>query len=468
MRKYKLVLPDSIAKEKARLAKLKKEKHEREIEKKKKQRKLKLEREKQRKKEKAAREALKRREHKKELTKRKHERQKVRAAAKREKELEKVRQKRLEEQKWKEEHREEWLAQVEKARVEKIVKTKARKKNKAENEHEYMKAHKTPAEIETHIRFKERLEEKRNARRRNKDKLRKRHAYTKIKKLNYDRKYYRTHGYGKEVRDRRETEIKERTAMGDVYGEYMIAVAQDEKIRKKYIVKNWWNDITEIWNKMVEENHSEVWCPKEELTTARKQGTRPTKKELVLLKKIDPNKEDNITAFRDDNGRIVTVKTDTDELAIVLKEPWYEEEKFAVNNLNPVKDKKTAKWIGENLIEPNLSEYNMRKVILWHNYLLIDGDEDFDFAFGKTENTAVNLYMALFNKYEDTDYVYFIGELHCTQYAKWTQKIKDKTGWERLMKGKGVRKPQVEERTKPIPTKSSSTKSVSGKSSGKR
>ena len=178
--------------------------------------------------------------------------------------------------------------------------------------------------------------------------------------------------------------------------------------------------------------------------------------------------------FRDKNEKIVKVKTDNEEWAVVLKEPWYKEEKFIVNNMNPVREKKTANWICDNLIEKDLSQNNFKKVLLWHNYLIIDADNGFDFCIAKTTNTATNLYIALLNKYSETNYIYFIGELHPTQYEKWTLKIINKTGWDRkkfhlTFKTKSnYGLISSAESLNSIPTKSKSTTSASGKSSGKR
>ena len=217
-------------------------------------------------------------------------------------------------------------------------------------------------------------------------------------------------------------------------------------------------------------NHETVMCPAEEITSSSKPTMR-TVREIVLVKKINPEVEDNISVFRDEFGKTVTVRTNKENWTIVLKEPWYVEEKFIVPNQNPRSSKKTAGWLCENFIENDLSIDNMKKVFLWQNYVIIDGDKGFEFAIGMTVRAAINLYMTLFKKYESTEYVYFIGELHHSLVRKWSEKIREKTGWENLQRAKRTYLTKAssseEEMLKSIPTSSKSTRSTGSRKSGR-
>ena len=288
-------------------------------------------------------------------------------------------------------------------------------------------------------------------------------ARKKKKKAEANRKYYETHR-GYEI-------LKKRIETHDIPGTFLIVTAQDMVVKRKWNSKQWWNDALERYNELIEKNHSEMMCPADQIASSTKK-TANTFRELLLLKKINPEVEDNITAFRDDNGKIVNVTTDKENWVVVLKKPWYVEEKFIVCGCNPLSGKKTAQWIGENFIEKDLSVENMKKVFLWRNFLIIDGDLDFTFAIGKTHKAARNLYMSLFKKYEKTDYVYFIGYLDSQLVSKWKEKIKEKTGWENLKRGKytyhtksSAASLAAEEIKNPIPTTSKSTVSTNGMSS---
>lgn len=288
-------------------------------------------------------------------------------------------------------------------------------------------------------------------------------ARKKKKKAEANRKYYDSHG--------RYERMKQRIETHDIPGTFLIVTAQDMVVKRKWNTKQWWNDAIKRYNELIETNHSEMMCPVDQIASSTKK-TRSTFKELLLLKKINPEVEDNITLFRESNGKTINVTTDKENWTVVLKEPWYVEEKFIVCGCNPLSGKKTAQWIGENFIEEGLSVNDMKKVFLWRNFLIIDGDLDFTFAIGKTNQAARNLYMSLFKKYEKTEYVYFIGYLDSQLVPKWKEKIKEKTGWENLKRGKhtyytksSAASLAAEEIKNPIPTTSKSTVSTKKASS---
>lgn len=465
MRKYRLVLPESIAKEKARLAELKKKKKTMEAAKRAEKRKRERLREKERLKK------LKQKEKEKEREKKRKEKEKQKkheAALKR---------KRKRENAWhRKKYREEKLAyfQEHKSEIisEKMKQMHLRKKKKKAYDKEYSEARRDAARMER-MRLKEEKEkEKKLELKKARKKKNNKRYYKKIKQKkylkNYCKKYYLEHKGRKTY--------EKHILTNDTPGRFRIVFAKDGNIKNVICTKRWWNDAMEKWNELIENNHKDVLCPVKE--TINHGGKRRTIKdmdeEILMLKQINPEVEDNISMFRDKDGKIVKVKTNDEEWLVALKEPWYREEKFVVNNMNPVKEKQTAHWICENIIEKDLSKNCFKKVLLWHNYILIDGDDGFDFCIAKTADTAVNLYMALFNRYSNTDYVYFIGNLHQTQYEKWRQRIMEKTGWDKK-KLAITFKPQCyykrvspEESSKPIPTKSKSTRSTSGNSSGKR
>ena len=463
MRKYRLVLPESIAKEKARLAELKKKKKAREAAKRAEKRKR------DRLKEKERLKRIKQKEKEKEREKKRKEKEKQKkheAALRRKRERENAwHRKKYKENKsaYFHEHRSEIIS-------EKLKKAHLRKKKKKAYSKEFDETRRNAARMERmRLKLEKENEKKIELKRIKKKKANKRYyAKVKAKKYlkDYNKKYYLEHKGKKSY--------EKHILTNDIPGTYRIVFAKDNTIKKTICSKHWWNDVIEKWNKLVESNKA-VMCPVKERTNHRTK-THTTKKlseEILLLKQINPELENNVSAFRNDKGKIVKVKTNDEEWTVVLKEPWYKEEKFTVNNMNPVKEKQTAPWICENIIEKGLSKHSFKKVLIWHNYILIDGDDGFYFCIAKTVDTAMNLYLALFNKYSETDYIYFVGDLHPTQYEKWRERIMEKTGWDRkktllsFRTKSSYKDASLEESSNPIPTKSKSTRSTSGKFSGK-
>lgn len=450
MRKYKLVLPESIAKEKERQKELKRRKAAREAAKRKEARKREAERRKAR--EKAEKEKAKA------LEKEKAEKEKAREIRRAEQAAKKYQKKLIymkeRYRKYVEAHKDE----IEARRKEReAAKAEAKLVRLAEKNAQKVR------ETEAKRLEKEKAEKEKEAVRlrseRNKKYLRQ--VMKKKRKSEANRRYYDSHG--------RLEKMKPHIESNDVPGRYIIAVAQDSKVQCSKYKKRWRNEAFDKYNELVEKNHSEVMCPAEEITSTRK-ATCKTVRELLLLRHVNPDIEGNESSFRDEYGKNVTVRTDDAEWVVERREPWYVDEKFIVPNLNPTSSKKTMGWICENFIDNGLSEDNLKKVFIWGNYVVIDGDDGFEFAIGRTVRAAVNLYLALFKKYDGTDYIYFIGELDSSLAGKWMEKIREKTGWKNLVKGKRTYYKKAsadeEEITKSMPTSSKSTASTRGKSSG--
>ena len=222
--------------------------------------------------------------------------------------------------------------------------------------------------------------------------------------------------------------LKSRIEANDLPGTFVIAIANDGVVEYKKIFRHWRNDAFEKFEEMIESNHANAMCPKEYEKDGKPWTDTDSKKELLLLKHVNPEVEGNETSFPNDYGMNITVSTDDEEWAILRKEPWYVEEMFSVNDRPRAAEKHTAEWIGENLIEPKVSEYSLKRVIIWKKILIIDYDDDFDFVIGRSELATTNLYLSLFKRYEDLENVFFVGDLSQRYYTKWAGKIGERTG----------------------------------------
>jgi hypothetical protein len=458
MRKYRLVLPESIAKEKARQAEIKKRQKEREKEKQREKRKRAHLREKERIKK------LKAKEREKDLEKRRKEKEKAKrheAALKRQRKREYAWQRKKRRERklaYFYEHRSEIIS-------EKTKRALLNKKKKLAYDREYVQARKSAGTMERLFLKKKKDAEKKLAEKKVRIHKRNKRYNAKVRRKRYRKeylaKYYREHK-GKE-------NYEKHVLANDIPGKFRIFISRNGVLNDPVCSKSWWGDVLEKWNEMIEENHKDVMCPVVEYTNhhGNVEPLRSVNNEILLLKKIDPTVEDNISVFREENGKTVKVMTSDEEWTVVFKEPWYKEEKFIINSMHPTRGKKTAQWIGENLIEKGLSKDNLKKIFLCNRHVIIDGDEGFDMCIAKTPNTASNLYMALYRKYSETDYVYFVGTLSEMLYKKWVKKIIDKTGWEisRLhLMGFPTTQPKKsgsDDMPKDIPTSSSSTISAS-------
>ena len=191
----------------------------------------------------------------------------------------------------------------------------------------------------------------------------------------------------------------------------------------------------------MERNKNEVKFPvifrTQSNSNNRAENKTMTKWELLLVEKIKKG-DDNVTQFRDENGKFINVQViDHEEYKIIAKNEWRVEEKFNVYGYHPKKDRKDYTFILNELFlnKLNLIDDVIRVNVLG-NKLLISYSENFDFVICKNNNEAERLYTAFQNDdlLKKNKSVIFFGDIVGIQQKKETyDKIMEKTGWDRAL-----------------------------------
>lgn len=283
-------------------------------------------------------------------------------------------------------------------------------------EKERRKEEKAKIKAEKEAKQKEELKEKRKRKLRQKQNKR---YYDKIKKA----------------------KAKERKELGDRKAYFMILIVKNNR-RVKRLGAAWWiNDAYKIYNSIMERNKNEVKFPvifrTQSNSNNRAENKTMTKWELLLVEKIKKG-DDNVTQFRDENGKFINVQViDHEEYKIIAKNEWRVEEKFNVYGYHPKKDRKDYTFILNELFlnKLNLIDDVIRVNVLG-NKLLISYSENFDFVICKNNNEAERLYTAFQNDdlLKKNKSVIFFGDIVGIQQKKETyDKIMEKTGWDRAL-----------------------------------
>ena len=232
---------------------------------------------------------------------------------------------------------------------------------------------------------------------------------------------------------RRQIELDRRKSIGDEYGLFSVYITKNKK-KIRYVGRAWWkSDAYKIYNDAIESNCQKAIFPKT-LGTNRKNGAHEQidiKYEILLVKKTKEG-ENNVKAFRNENGKFVNnIITDLENHVIVDKHDWFVEETFGVYGYHPIKDKKTYTFILNNLLLNNEDIGDeMRKIMVYKNKVIIQYLEDFDFITCYNNEQAKKMY-DMFEKditKLKKKYIVFMGE---TKSKKWIDKIEEKTGWNR-------------------------------------
>lgn len=304
------------------------------------------------------------------------------------------------------------LEKYKKQKEEKKIKEKSKKLAKTKKEKEKARAKKKE---ETHKRM---LKKKRDA-----------YKPIHIKNL---RKKQNARAYKK----RRDAELAYHKANGDVQGYYRIVLTKNYEQIEELSYSWWMLTAYEKFNKYIEENNKDVICEKI-IAQSNIQDAEPIKNEILLLKKIDPEYDNGIREFRNEIGTFVENRIENNnKYAIIAKNDWYIPETYNVYGYNPITDRKTGRWVLENII---LNE-NFKLIYMCDNKLIAQYDNDFDFVVCKNAKECLRLYNALeYNTPKKSKMVMFMSYIAKGRKSWLYDQLEEKTGWKREMitKNKG-------------------------------
>lgn len=154
---------------------------------------------------------------------------------------------------------------------------------------------------------------------------------------------------------------------------------------------------------------------------------------LILVR----NRGDNeIPMLRNDYGKLVEHRTNSEKWTIVDKFRYYVEETFWVYGYDPSSDRKTFMWILENLIVGKIqSKYDMKRICLYKNKIIIkDDSNEMDMVLCKNKSEAIRFYNLLREKINGTlKEVVFMGEFGGAgkRTTNLVNDICNYTGWNR-------------------------------------
>lgn len=288
-------------------------------------------------------------------------------------------------------------------------------------------------------KLKKKMEKKRAKRKRTLDNIADRRA-KRMEKTRQDRRRRLDARKKRRKRLRLRNEfLKQKKKEGDKYGYFMVMKMKDGKRLEKVSWHKWMNDAYKSFNTVMNDykenvigdviytGHYDKWTKKRWL-----EG--PFKYEVILLKRIDPEKDEQYSYIRNDNGKaIMHVVEDDNNYIILEKAPWGIPETYYVYGYDKEKDRKTGKWIMENLILDGVSKKNVRRVFKHGNRIVIQKGIDFELVICRGKDDCDRLYDSM-SKYcvlHKHEYVFFTGDILNSLVSKWEERIQKKTGWKK-------------------------------------
>lgn len=132
---------------------------------------------------------------------------------------------------------------------------------------------------------------------------------------------------------------------------------------------------------------------------------------LILERK---NGDDKVVYLRNDIGKMVEQKTNSNIWNVYDKFEFKKEETFWVWGYNNKTDRKTFMWIYENiLLKKTEGEYDILRVMLYKNKIVFkDDNNDLDVIFCKNISDAIRFYNMLEKMIKENKYkkVFFLGQ----------------------------------------------------------
>lgn len=229
---------------------------------------------------------------------------------------------------------------------------------------------------------------------------------------------------------RREERRLRHEAVGDVPGVYMIITARDCKRLERLAMAKWLVSAYGRYNAFIEQNRDEVVCEKLYTKVGETRNVR-TVHEILLLKRINPSLDSGERTLRDEDGRFETAVIENNRnYAIIAKDKWMVPESFHVYGYDPRKDRKTGRWILENIVMKDCGRDRAKNIFVSKNRLVVQYDDDIDLVICKNDADAERLYEALRARVPASEKsVFFTGMIAPGREAWLTEVIEEKTGW---------------------------------------
>lgn len=219
---------------------------------------------------------------------------------------------------------------------------------------------------------------------------------------------------------------------GDIYGWHAIYLTKNNQ-RIKMVKHGWWMlDVYKEYQRLIEQNRKEVICPKRIVKKEmNKKEYIPIKYEILFAKHINPETDSRMRVIRNDQGKLIEHKVTDCNQAILAKEEWYVPETFVVYGYDPVHDKKTGKWILDNLLLNNKAKNEIIRVFFGLKRLFIQTNETLTFVGCKTKEDCFRLYTDLERRIGENDEIIFTGSIPKSKVPELKDEMQKVTGWGR-------------------------------------
>jgi len=155
--------------------------------------------------------------------------------------------------------------------------------------------------------------------------------------------------------------------------------------------------------------------------------------EIILIKKRLNENMPISTKLRNEYGEFVDYTTNNDKWIVYDKAPYYKEETFWVYGFHPLVQRKTFKFIFNDILKPLCKNKNGTTLIVYQNKLIIDSLYKTELIICKNKSDCIRLYNLIEEKVnkEKIKNINFGGNWSYSKIGRQTciKKIQNLTNW---------------------------------------
>lgn len=279
-------------------------------------------------------------------------------------------------------------------------------------------------------REKEKLEKK------EKEKKKKRAEIERRKKKNKEKRLKKKRIYEKKVRQKKKEEMIEKLkASGDRLGYFRIIITEGGERVKTLSRTRTLLDAYDQYNSYISENKESVIGPKKYINVngGKPYDVNTINFEILLVENVGEGNTYK-TSFREEGGKYVESKiVDSEQHVILAKHMWMVPEYYTVYGYNPINDKKTGKWIYDNIVMHDISKIDHEMVILFNQRILVQRNDDIDIVTCRYIEDAENLFNHIRLVAQKEKNITFLEHVPQNVAYRLNKKIEEKTGWGKKM-----------------------------------
>lgn len=319
-----------------------------------------------------------------------------------------------------------------------IIQEKSKKEEDRIDIESYESVRESLSRLKKEIRDKEKRREATNKafeRRKRKKRIEYHKATQKLRRKRINRRYYLK---TRVVLTKRKKKKKQKQPTGQKKGYFSVIITKDGYKYQRVVTSFWMSHAYRVFKEKADD-YAENVIGEKDYTSHRDTRTRkyyfdgPHTYELLLLRKIPKDAdEDAVSWIRDESGKAVKhIVVDMPGYVIEEKARWGIPDSYYVYGYDKQKDRKTGKWIMDNLICSGDRDDLSVKAMLYGEKIIIQKGVDFDLVICRGYDDAGKLYRALerYASRKKMTWVFFTGELTPLLASRWIKRIKRKTGW---------------------------------------